>query len=219
MRKYIDNDVYKGRREQLVRNLKAKGITDNSVLEAIKTIPRHFYIDTVFDARAYDDIALQIGAEQTISQPFTVAFQTQLLNIKLGNTVLEVGTGSVYQAAVLAHLRARVFTIERQKELFERNKNFHSKSKYPNIKFFYGDGFEGLPTYAPFDKIIITAGAPFIPAKLIEQLKPGGVMVIPVNEGDKQRMLRLVKKEDGTYSEEKFDIFSFVPMLAGKSEK
>jgi len=217
MRKYIDNDVYKGRREKLVKELMAKGITNNNVLEAIKTIPRHFYIDTVFDARAYDDIALQIGADQTISQPYTVAFQTQLLNIKLGNTVLEVGTGSVYQAAVLAHLRARVFTIERQKELFERNKHFHSKNKYPNIKFFYGDGFEGLPTYAPFDKVIITAGAPFIPPKLIEQLKPGGVMVIPVNEGDKQRMLRLVKNDDGSYTEEKFEIFSFVPMLAGKS--
>jgi len=213
MRKYIDNDVYKGRREKLVKELMAKGITNNNVLEAIKTIPRHFYIDTVFDARAYDDIALQIGADQTISQPYTVAFQTQLLNIKLGNTVLEVGTGSVYQAAVLAHLRARVFTIERQKELFERNKHFHSKNKYPNIKFFYGDGFEGLPTYAPFDKVIITAGAPFIPPKLIEQLKPGGVMVIPVNEGDKQRMLRLVKNDDGSYTEEKFEIFSFVPML------
>ena len=216
MRKYIDNDVYKGRREKLVKELIEKGITDTNVLEAIKIIPRHFYIDTVFDARAYDDVALQIGAEQTISQPYTVAFQTQLLNIKLGNTVLEVGTGSVYQAAVLAHLRARVFTIERQKELFEKNKHFHSKNKYPNIKFFYGDGFEGLPTYAPFDKIIITAGAPFIPPKLIAQLKPDGIMVIPVNEGEKQRMLRLIKKVDGTYTEEKFEIFSFVPMLSGK---
>ena len=216
MRKYIDNDVYKGRREKLVKELIEKGITDTNVLEAIKIIPRHFYIDTVFDARAYDDVALQIGAEQIISQPYTVAFQTQLLNIKLGNTVLEVGTGSVYQAAVLAHLRARVFTIERQKELFEKNKHFHSKNKYPNIKFFYGDGFEGLPTYAPFDKIIITAGAPFIPPKLIAQLKPGGIMVIPVNEGEKQRMLRLIKKVDGTYTEEKFEIFSFVPMLSGK---
>ena len=217
MKRFTDTYTDVGRRKRLVELLKEKGITDSNVLDAINTIPRHFYVDTVFDAKAYDDIAIQIAAEQTISQPYTVAFQTQLLNIKKGNKVLEVGTGSVYQASVLAHIGARVFTIERQKKLFEENKNFIFKNKYPNLKFFYGDGFAGLPTFAPFDKVIITAGAPFIPPKLMEQLKVGGVMVIPVDEGENQRMLRLTKNEDGTYTEEKFEQFSFVPMLTGKS--
>jgi protein-L-isoaspartate(D-aspartate) O-methyltransferase len=217
MKRFTDTNVDIGRRRQLVNLLREKGITNKEVLDAINTIPRHFFVETVFDAKAYDDIAIQIDAEQTISQPYTVAFQTQLLDVKRGQKILEVGTGSVYQASVLAHIGARVFTIERQKKLFENNKTFIFKAKYPNLKFFYGDGFAGLPTYAPFDKVIITAAAPFIPPKLIEQLKTNGVMVIPVDEGEQQRMLRITKNEDGSLTEERFDTCSFVPMLSGKN--
>lgn len=202
---------------QLVKLLQQKGITDENVLEAIKNIPRHFFLDSAFDKIAYEDRAFPIGEDQTISQPYTVAYQTQLLQIKRSDKVLEIGTGSVYQASVLAEMGARVFTIERQKKLFEQNKNFILKNKYFNIKFFYGDGFEGLPTFAPFDKIIITAAAPFIPPKLVQQLKEGGLMVIPVDEGNNQRMLRLTKMTDGTMQEEAFDLFSFVPMLTGRN--
>jgi protein-L-isoaspartate(D-aspartate) O-methyltransferase len=146
-----------------------------------------------------------------------VAYQSQLLQVKPFDKILEIGTGSIYQASVLAEMGANVFTIERQKNLYEKTKQFFFKSKYPNLKFFYGDGFEGLPTYGPFDKVIITAAAPFIPPKLIEQLKPGGKMVVPVDEGDQQRMLRLTKNADGSYNEEAFENFSFVPMLTGKN--
>lgn len=215
-RREIDTPLDKGRRKRLVDVLKEKGITSQQVLNAINHIPRHFYIDTVFDAKAYDDIALQIEANQTISQPYTVAFQTQLLEIKSGCKVLEVGTGSAYQASVLAYLGAEVYTIERQKKLFEQNKLFKHLSYYSNIKYFYGDGFEGLPNYAPFDRIIITAAAPYIPHSLLQQLTPSGIMVIPVDEGDAQRMLKIIKNSDGTYEEEKYDMFSFVPMLSGK---
>lgn len=218
MKRLTDTYIDSGRRKKLVDELRAKGITNEAVLDAINTIPRHYYVDTVWDAKAYDDIALQIDAEQTISQPYTVAFQTQLLNVKRGMKILEIGTGSAYQASVLAHLGARVFTIERQKKLFDNNKNFVFKAKYPNIKFFFGDGFEGVPAYAPYDAVIITAAAPFIPPKLIDQLKIGGVMVIPVDEGDAQRMLRITKQEDGSYTEEKFELFSFVPMLSGMNK-
>jgi len=141
-----------------------------------------------------------------------------LLQVKRTDKVLEIGTGSMYQAVVLAEMGARVYTIERQKKLFEHNKQFFYPSKYPGIKFFYGDGFEGLPAFAPFDKIIITAAAPFVPPKLVAQMKTGGLMVIPVDEGNKQRMLRITKLADGSYSEELFDYFSFVPMLGGKNE-
>jgi protein-L-isoaspartate(D-aspartate) O-methyltransferase len=186
------------------------------VLGAISRIPRHYFLDSAFDKIAYEDRAFPIGEGQTISQPYTVAYQSQLLEIKPFDKVLEIGTGSVYQASVLAEMGATVYTIERQKKLYETNKKFVFKAKYPNIKFFYGDGFEGLPTYAPFDKIIITAAAPFIPPKLIAQLKVGGKMVIPVDMGEHQKMLRLTKKADGTVTEEEFENFSFVPMLAGK---
>ncbi|MFL9483142.1 protein-L-isoaspartate(D-aspartate) O-methyltransferase [Chitinophagaceae bacterium LWZ2-11] len=217
MRKYEDTYQHKGLRKQLVELLKQKGITDENVLTAINGIPRHFFLDSAFDKIAYEDRAFPIGEGQTISQPYTVAYQTQLLQIKKSDKVLEIGTGSVYQATVLAELGAWVFTIERQKKLYEAHKQFYFRSKYPNIKFFYGDGFEGLPTYGPFDKVIITAAAPFIPPKLIDQLKPGGVMVIPVDEGDAQRMLRITKQVDGSLKEEAFEMFSFVPMLTGKN--
>jgi protein-L-isoaspartate(D-aspartate) O-methyltransferase len=216
MRKYEDTYRHKGLRKKLVDLLREKGITDENVLNAINNIPRHYFMDSALDNIAYEDRAFPISDGQTISQPYTVAYQSQLLQLKPGDKVLEIGTGSIFQATVLAELGAKVFTIERQKNLFEKTKQFIFKTKYPQLKFFYGDGFEGLPTYAPFDKVIITAAAPFIPPKLIQQLKPGGLMVIPVDAGEYQRMLRVTKKADGSYSEEIFDNFSFVPMLSGK---
>ena len=218
MRKYEDTYRHKGLRKKLVETVRGKGITDEKVLTAIETIPRHFFLDSAFDEVAYEDRAFPISEGQTISQPYTVAYQTQLLEVKPFNKVLEIGTGSAYQAAVLAEIGAQVFTIERQKKLFELSKKFSYIKKYPNIKFFYGDGYEGLPTYAPFDKVIITAAAPEIPQKLLAQLKSGGMMVIPVGTGDLQIMKRITKMEDGTTKEETFDRFSFVPMLGGKND-
>ena len=165
---------------------------------------------------AYEDKAFPIAEKQTISQPYTVAYQTQLLELKPFDKVLEIGTGSAYQASVLAELGAQVFTIERQKKLYDSNKEFGYLKKYPNIKFFYGDGYEGLPTYAPFDKVLITAAAPEIPQKLVSQMKTGAMMVIPVGSGDVQTMKRLTRLADGSLKEEVFDRFSFVPMLGGK---
>jgi len=217
MRKYEDTYRHKGLRKKLIDVLRDKGITDENVLKAINTIPRHYFLDSAFDEIAYEDRAFPIAAEQTISQPYTVAYQTQLLQIKPFDKVLEIGTGSIYQATVLVEMGAKVFTIERQKELFDKSKHFIFKKEYPNLKFFYGDGYEGLPTYGPFDKIIITAAAPFIPPKLIEQLKVGGFMVVPVDEGAHQRMVRLTKIAVGGYTEETFENFSFVPMLTGKN--
>ncbi len=217
MRKFEDTYRHKGLRKKLMDLLRDKGITDENVLNAMNNIPRHFFLDTALDNIAYEDRAFPIAEGQTISQPYTVAYQTQLLQIKPQDKVLEIGTGSIYQATVLGEMGAKVFTIERQKKLFEKTKQFVFKSKYPNIKFFYGDGFEGLPTYAPFDKVIITAAAPFIPPKLIDQLKPGGKMIIPLDAGEHQQMLRLTKNIDDTITEESFEKFSFVPMLTGKN--
>lgn len=217
MRKFEDTYRHKGLRKKLIETIKEKGITNERVLEAMMNIPRHFFLDTALDHIAYEDRAFPIQEGQTISQPYTVAYQTQLLEIEPYNKILEIGTGSAYQASVLAEMGAHVFTIERQKKLFELNKQFIFRTKYPNIKFFYGDGFEGLPTYAPFDKILITAAAPFIPPKLIEQLKPGGKMVLPLDDEGKQKMMRITKNEDGSFEEETFSNFSFVPMLKGKN--
>jgi protein-L-isoaspartate(D-aspartate) O-methyltransferase len=217
MRNFEDSYRHKGLRKKLIDSLREKGITDENVLTAMMKIPRHFFLDTALEHIAYQDRAFPIGEGQTISQPYTVAYQTQLLELTPHQKVLEIGTGSAYQAMVLAEMSAAVFTIERQKRLFDQNKNFILRSKYPSIKFFYGDGFEGLPTFAPFDKVIITAAAPFIPPKLIEQLKPGGKMVIPIDENGKQKMMRITKNIDGTLDEETFSDFSFVPMLKGRS--
>jgi protein-L-isoaspartate(D-aspartate) O-methyltransferase len=217
MRKYEDSYQHKGLRKKLMDLLREKGISDEKVLQAMNNIPRHYFLDSAFDKIAYEDRAFPISEGQTISQPYTVAYQTQLLQVKPNDKILEIGTGSIYQATVLAEIGARVFTIERQKKLFEKTKQFIFKNQYPNLKFFYGDGYEGLPTYASFDKVIITAAAPFIPPKLIEQLKAGGKMVIPVDEDLHQRMLRITKNEDGTISEEAFENFSFVPMLTGRN--
>jgi len=216
MRKYDDTYRHKGLRKKLMDSLRNKGITDENVLSAMNNIPRHFFLDSAFDEIAYEDRAFPISEGQTISQPYTVAYQTQLLQVKPFDKILEIGTGSIYQATVLAEMGAKIFTIERQKALFEKTKNYIFKTKYPNLKFFFGDGFEGLPTFAPFDKVIITAAAPLVPPKLIEQLKTGGKMIIPLNEGEHQRMLRITKNENGTTTEEAFENFSFVPMLSGK---
>ena len=186
------------------------------ILTAINNIPRHFFLDSAFDEVAYEDRAFPIGEGQTISQPYTVAYQSKLLEINPFEKILEVGTGSAYQACVLAEMGAQVYTIERQKKLYDLNKLFPFLKKYHSIKFFYGDGYEGLPTYAPFDKILITAAAPEIPQKLIEQLKPGGMMVIPLGSGDVQQMMRITKLESRALKEEVFDRFSFVPMVEGK---
>jgi protein-L-isoaspartate(D-aspartate) O-methyltransferase len=202
---------------KLIDQLKQKGISDNRLLQAMTYVPRHFFLDPGFDKVAYEDRAFPISEGQTISQPYTVAYQTQLLEIKPYEKVLEIGTGSGYQSIVLAEMGAQVFTIERQKKLFDEHRNFVLRNKYPNVKYFYGDGYEGLPTYAPFDKIIVTAAAPFIPPRLVEQLKTGGKMVIPVGEGQVQRMMRLTKLPDLSILEEVYDNFSFVPMVEGRN--
>ncbi|MEP7257602.1 MAG: protein-L-isoaspartate(D-aspartate) O-methyltransferase [Flavitalea sp.] len=217
MRIFEDTYRHKGLRKQLVDILKAKGITDERVLKAINEVPRHYFLDSAFEKLAYEDRAFPISEGQTISQPYTVAYQTQLLDIKPYEKILEIGTGSGYQAIVLAETGAQVFTIERQKKLFDEHRKFILRNKYLNIKYFYGDGFEGLPTFAAFDKIIVTAAAPFIPPKLIEQLKKGGKMVIPVGEGNVQRMLRLTKDSQDMIQEEVYENFSFVPMVEGRN--
>src|SRR6266700_1992651 len=197
MRTFEDTYRHKGLRRQLTELLKKKGISDENLLETILHIPRHYFLDSAFDKVAYEDRAFPIAEGQTISQPYTVAYQTQLLEVKPYEKVLEIGTGSGYQSIILAEMGAQVFTIERQKKLFEEHRHFILRNKYPNIKYFYGDGYEGLPTFAPFDKIIVTAAAPYIPPKLIDQLRAGGKMVIPVGEGHVQRMLRLTKESEG----------------------
>jgi protein-L-isoaspartate(D-aspartate) O-methyltransferase len=207
-------------RKQLVQIVREKGIKDEKVLEALMKVPRHCFLDNALDHIAYEDRAFPIAAGQTISQPYTVAYQTELLLLKPFEKVLEIGTGSAYQATILAEMKVQVLTIERQKELFEdRAKNYPFAGKYPMLKFFYGDGFKGLPTFAPFDKILVTAAAPFVPKPLIDQLKTGGVLVIPVDEGDAQRMKRITKKEDGSLTEELFSLFRFVPMVGGRNSK
>lgn len=213
-----DTYLQKGLRKQLVQTLREKGIKDERVLAAIDAIPRHFFLDPAFERQAYEDRAFPITANQTISQPYTVAYQSQLLEIKKFDKVLEIGTGSAYQACVLAELGATVYSIERQKALYDFVGQFFFIKNYPNIKRFYGDGFKGLPTYAPFDKIIVTAAAPFVPPALVEQLKPGGILVIPVGDDSGQKMLRITKDAEGNIREEELGDFSFVPMLEGKNK-
>ena len=205
-------------RKSLVEELKNKGISDENVLNAINTVPRHVFLDSSFLDFAYQDKAFPIGSGQTISQPFTVAFQSSLLEIKKNMKVLEIGTGSGYQACVLAEMGAKVFSIERQRKLYTKTKAFLAEFPY-RIKMFLGDGNKGLPTYGPFDRIIITAAAPEIPQALIDQLKVGGMMVIPLSENENcQTMLRLTKQEDGSMKREEYGDFRFVPMLKGVGE-
>jgi len=209
------NDGFKekGLRQKLVAQIKQKGIKDKRVINAIGKIPRHLFMDSAFINFAYVDKAFPIGSNQTISQPYTVAFQTELLEIKRGEKILEIGTGSGYQTAVLIELGAKVFTIERQRELFLKTQKFLPKLGY-NPHFFFGDGYLGKPTYGPFDKILITAGAPEIPQKLVNQLKTGGIMVIPWGEKT-QIMTKITKQKDDDLLIEKYDEFAFVPMLKG----
>ena len=210
-----DSFRHKGLRNKLVSILINKGIKDNKVLDCIRLIPRHLFIDNAFINFAYLDKAFPIGSGQTISQPYTVAFQTELLNLKKYDKVLEIGTGSGYQAAVLDKMETYVYTIERQKELFSRTKILLPKLGY-NCNFFYGDGYKGLAQFAPFDKIIITCGAPYIPNDLISQLKVGGRMVAPIGDGEIQVMHLIEKKSFNNTSVSTHGNFSFVPMLNKK---
>lgn len=211
----VDSFKHKGMRKSLVRELEKKGISDKEVLKAIEAVPRHLFLDTTFVEIAYKDQAFPIGAGQTISQPYTVAYQTQLLQVQQGNKILEIGTGSGYQTAVLLELGAKVFTIERQKTLFDKTKQFLPALGYAP-KFFYGDGYKGLPAFAPFDKILVTAGAPFIPEDLITQLKVGGIMVIPVGV-DVQIMTTIIKTSLTTHEKIELETFRFVPLLGNKA--
>ncbi len=212
----ILEDTYraKGLRKQLVDLLRTKGITDETVLTAINEVPRHVFLDSSFVEIAYQDQAFPIGSGQTISQPHTVAFQTQLLQVEKGMKVLEIGTGSGYQACVLAAMGAKVFSIERQRNLYFKTKDILEQLPF-RVKTFLGDGFEGLPTYQPFDRIIITAGAPNIPETLVAQMKVGGLMVIPMDNlnGEGQTMLRITKLSEKELKKESFGNFKFVPML------
>ncbi|GAB6279322.1 MAG TPA: protein-L-isoaspartate(D-aspartate) O-methyltransferase [Bacteroidales bacterium] len=216
-RNFEDNYRHKGLRKKLVEEIKRKGISDENVLKAIEEIPRHWFLDAAFLEFAYQDKPFPIACQQTISQPYTVAFQTQLLDVKPREKVLEIGTGSGYQACVLSKLGAKVFTIERQKKLYQQTKEFLIAAGFPEIKCFYGDGYKGLPAYAPFDKIIITAGAPEIPEALIEQLKPGGRLVVPVGDYSFQIMTLVIKNADGSITKEEHGVFAFVPMLKNKA--
>jgi len=215
----VDTYRHKGLRKELAVKLRDKGITDKNVLQAIETVPRHLFFgnDSIFfETQAYEDKAFPIAAGQTISQPYTVAFQSELLQVSPKEKILEVGTGSGYQAAVLATMGAKVFSIERHRQLFERTKPLLEKLGYANVKCFFGDGYEGLPTYAPFDKVIITAAVPEVPKKLLQQLMIGGQMVIPLGNEASCDMLRITRQEEDKYSEEVFGKFAFVPMLKGK---
>jgi len=217
-----DEYLYQGKRKRLVEQLKEKGITSQAVLNSILKIPRHLFFDQSTERpalldHAYSDKALKIGAGQTISHPFTVAFQTEKLNIVKGEKVLEIGTGCGYQTAVLLEMGAKVYSIERQKELFDKTKVFLPLLGYKGAKLVYGDGYKGMPQFAPFDKIIVTAAAPYIPEELLAQLVVGGILVIPLGEGEEQVMNVIVKKSATEYNKQAFGKFKFVPMLQNKS--
>ena len=213
----IDTYKHKGLRKQLIETIRSKGIKDETVLNAIEKIPRHFFFDSSFLMFAYEDKAFPIAAGQTISQPYTVAFQTELLELKKGEKVLEIGTGSGYQACILAEMGAKVFSIERQRVLFDKAVKFIPSIGYL-VKLFYGDGYKGLPTFAPFDKIIVTAGAPRIPQPLIDQLKAGGILVIPLGAGDVQVMTTITKINDTEIIKQEHGDFRFVPLLENKAK-
>lgn len=216
--KLKDTNKHQGLRNLLVKQLKEKGITDKNVLDAIAKIPRHLFIDSSFENFAYQDKAFPIGADQTISQPYTVAFQTELLKVEKEHKILEIGTGSGYQTAVLCLLGAKVYSVERQNELFKKTKNLLSKltiNVIPKLLSF-GDGYKGLPDYAPFDSIIVTAGAPVIPQALMSQLKIGGRLVIPVGKKE-QIMTLLVRKNETQFEKTEFGDFKFVPLLENKN--
>lgn len=215
---FIDEYKHKGLRKKLVKELEGKGIKDPSVLKAILTVPRHLFLDSAFLEQAYMDKALQIGEGQTISQPYTVAFQSQLLEVKEGDKVLEIGTGSGYQASVLCEMGAKVYSVERIRNLSKNASHmFHKLGYKPEL--FVGDGTLGLKAFAPFKKIIVTAGAPVAPEPLLEQLDLGGILVIPVGDGKIQHMLRFMKDLQGNIRKEEHGTFKFVPLLGEKGWK
>jgi len=211
-----DTLKHQGMRNKLIALLKDKGINDNEVLEAMSKVPRHLFLDSSFERHAYQNKAFPIGADQTISHPFTVAFQTELLQVKKDATILEIGTGCGYQTAVLLEMKAKVYSIERQGELFKKTKLFLPKLGYRAKQLIFGDGYKGLPEQAPFEGIIVTAGAPFVPKPLLAQLKIGGRLVIPIGN-DPQIMHLYVRKSETEFSKETFGEFRFVPMLENKN--
>ncbi|MBK9716591.1 MAG: protein-L-isoaspartate(D-aspartate) O-methyltransferase [Saprospiraceae bacterium] len=211
-----DNYRQRGLRKQLVLELSQKGIQNKQVLEAIMAVPRHLFLDKAFEEWAYKDNAFPIDCDQTISQPYTVAFQTSLLDLQPKDKVLEIGTGSGYQACVLLEMGVKVYTVERHKTLHDKTEKLLTKIGYKSIRTFFGDGYLGLPRFAPFDKILITAAVPEIPTTLIDQLKPGGILVIPLDDHKQsQTMMRIYKLQDGRLKKESFGQFRFVPMLQG----
>jgi len=211
-----DTFKHQGLRKQLVSLLKDKGIFDTRVLEAMNKVPRHLFLDSSFEVHAYQNKAFPIGADQTISHPFTVAFQSELMKLKENDQVLEIGTGCGYQTAVLLEMGVKVYSIERQQELFKKTKSFLPKLGYRAKQLIFGDGYKGLPEYAPFDSIIVTAGAPFVPKPLLSQLKIGGRLVIPIGS-DPQVMHLYVRTSATEFKKETFGEFRFVPMLADKN--
>ncbi len=213
----VDTYRHMGMRKKLIDSLRKKGILNENVLEAMNKIPRHLFLDSSFLEYAYDDKPFPIGSGQTISQPYTVAFQTEILDVSKRQKVLEIGSGSGYQACVLEELGVKVFSIERQRKLYLKTKEFIANLGY-KVNFFYGDGNKGLPTFAPFDRILITAAAPDIADALISQLKPGGKLVVPLGSGDVQTMIRITKSINGELIEEKFGAFRFVPLLKDKAD-
>lgn len=206
-----DDYKHKGMRRSLIRILVKKGITDQRVLKAIENVPRHFFFENAFLEQAYQDKAFPIGEGQTISQPYTVAFQSELLEVRPGEKILEIGTGSGYQCCVLLELGAKVYTMEYIRKLHERSKAMLNRMGY-QAHFVHGDGSRGLPSYAPYDKIIVTAGAPSVPNDLLKQLAIGGRLIIPVGDDKKQKMLRLTKQNENTIMKEEYDFFSFVKL-------
>ena len=211
-----DNFKHKGRRRILVSELRKKGISNHKVLKAIENIPRHLFIDPGLSEQAYIDKALPIKNDQTISQPFTVAFQTQLLSPLTGEKILEIGTGSGYQTAILNFLNVGLYTIERDHSLFRSTSNLFKKMNIKPKKFVYGDGFNGMPDYSPFDGIIVTAGSPIIPKKLLMQLRIGGRLIIPVGK-DVQIMTKIIRTSETEIKKETYGNFRFVPMLRNKN--
>src|SRR6201985_1774660 len=214
--KYIDNYREQGARKKLVEELRKKGIEDENVLQAIGRVKRHYFFDETFWNQAYKDIAFPIGEGQTISQPYTVAYQTQLLHIKKGDKVLEIGTGSGYQTCILLELGAAVYTIERQEKLYNLTRQVLPHIGY-KANFFVGDGSIGIAKHAPYDKIIVTAGAPTVPDVLLKQLNVGGIMVIPVGDENSQKMVTILKTSENTFEKHELDTFRFVPLIGDKA--
>jgi len=210
-----DSYYHQGLRSKLVTILRQKGIKDERILSAFMSIPRHLFLDSAFAKWAYTDVAFPIGSNQTISQPYTVAFQTNLLELNGTEKILEIGTGSGFQACVLSYMGPKVYSIERQEQLFHKTNELLQKLGYGRIRTLLGDGYKGTPRFAPFDRILVTCGAPYVPQDLLDQLKVGGIMVVPVGEGEVQRMIRIKKTSPTQYKKEDFGTFKFVPFLAG----